>query len=180
MLAAWLFLSKEAWRPTVSVAHGNLVTPARPLPSLTLKTLDGSPFRLDQLRGRWTLFYVDAPLCDEICQVNLYNTRQIRLAVGEDTHRVQRVMVLTDTEQTEELEQLLRVHPDLIVVTADTPSLAALLSHFRIVDEDAVRTLQRVYILDPIGNLMMYYERDADAKGILKDLERLLKASQIG
>ncbi len=39
-------------------------------------------------------------------------------------------------------------------------------------------SLDRTYILDPMGNLMMRYAADAPAKDTLKDMERLLKASK--
>ncbi len=179
MFVAWLVLTNQAWRPGGSVAHGNLVQPARPLSSAALPKLDGGSVNMEQLRGRWMLFYVDGSQCNEVCRENLYKTRQIRLAVGEDTHRVQRVMVLTEHDDPEGFQETLEAHPDLIVLIGGRDA-EALLTQFRIAEGDAVRTLQRVYIVDPIGNLMMYYEKGAEAKGILKDLERLLKASQIG
>ncbi len=178
-LVAWLVLTK-AWLPSGSVAHGNLVQPARPLSVSNLPALDGSMVSLEKLRGRWTFLLFDGSLCDQVCRDNLYKTRQIRLAVGEDTHRVQRVMVLTETEAAESFRQVLTDHQDLIVLAPEAPSLQALLSEFRMSEGEPVGTLRRVYIVDPIGNLMMYYDKGAEAKGILEDLERLLKASQIG
>jgi hypothetical protein len=35
-------------------------------------------------------------------------------------------------------------------------------------------------VFDPLGNLMMRYPRDPDPRLMIKDLARLLKASQIG
>jgi cytochrome oxidase Cu insertion factor (SCO1/SenC/PrrC family) len=36
------------------------------------------------------------------------------------------------------------------------------------------------YAVDPLGNIFMRYGADADVKLIVKDLQRVLKASQIG
>jgi hypothetical protein len=38
----------------------------------------------------------------------------------------------------------------------------------------------RVYVVDPLGNLFMFYEPDAPPKGLLEDMKRLLKLSHIG
>ena len=37
-----------------------------------------------------------------------------------------------------------------------------------------------IYLIDPRGNLVLWYPEDPDIKGIANDLIRLLKASQIG
>jgi cytochrome oxidase Cu insertion factor (SCO1/SenC/PrrC family) len=183
MLLAWLVLQNEAWRPGGSAARGTLVRPARPLPSLAMRRLDGSPLSADELRGRWTLVYITGSVCSDACRKGLYYTRQIRLAVGKDTPRVQRLLLFTDTPTTAgagALRQLLSDHPDLIVATASGEALDTLLKPFRLAPGEDVVSLHRIYMLDPVGNLMMYYEPGAEPKGILKDLERLLKASHIG
>jgi hypothetical protein len=40
-------------------------------------------------------------------------------------------------------------------------------------------TGQAIFIVDPLGNVMMRYAAPPDMRGILKDLERLLKYSWI-
>ena len=37
-----------------------------------------------------------------------------------------------------------------------------------------------LYIVDPLGNLVLRYPRDADPGRIIKDITRLLKTSRIG
>ena len=37
-----------------------------------------------------------------------------------------------------------------------------------------------IYLVDPLGNLVLRYPRDADPSRIRKDIERLLKVSRIG
>jgi hypothetical protein len=41
-------------------------------------------------------------------------------------------------------------------------------------------TGEMLFIIDPLGNLMMRHGPGADLKGVVKDMERLLKASRIG
>ena len=40
--------------------------------------------------------------------------------------------------------------------------------------------IHQIYVIDSLGNLMMWYPKDATSKGIKKDLKRLLKVSKIG
>jgi hypothetical protein len=44
----------------------------------------------------------------------------------------------------------------------------------------APETADRLYLIDPLGNLMMSYAPDAKPKGLLEDLKRLLGLSQVG
>jgi hypothetical protein len=37
-----------------------------------------------------------------------------------------------------------------------------------------------IYLVDPLGNLMLRFPRDPEPRLMIKDLARLLKASQIG
>lgn len=180
MLGAWLVVSTEAWRLQGSVAHGNLLSPIRPLPPLSLRHLGGGPLTLEDLRGRWTLLYIGSSNCEDVCQRNLYNIRQARLALGEDTHRVQRLMVLTDTAHGDDLARILTQHEGLMVASAEGEALNRFLQHFHVTDGDSPGREGRIYTLDPLGNLVLFYEPDADPKGMLEDLERLLKASQVG
>jgi cytochrome oxidase Cu insertion factor (SCO1/SenC/PrrC family) len=38
----------------------------------------------------------------------------------------------------------------------------------------------RIYLVDPLGNVMMSYAPDAKPKGMLEDMKRLLRLSSIG
>ena len=37
-----------------------------------------------------------------------------------------------------------------------------------------------IYLIDPIGNLMMKYDTTSTSRGMLKDIKKLLKISNIG
>ena len=180
MLAAWIAVKYEAFRPAGSIVNGNLVDPARPVRAEGLRRLDEIELKPNYLRGHWVLLYIDGSSCDEVCRRSLYHTRQARLAVGEDAHRVRRLMVLTDGNSGEVLRDLLSEHKDLTVATAEPPGMVDFLAQFHVTPGDEPAREQRLYILDPLGNLVIFYGPEADPKGMLEDLERLLKASHIG
>ncbi len=180
MLAAWLAVRYEVFRPVGSAAHGSLVDPARPISAASLRQLDQTELGADHLRGSWVLLYIDDSTCGEVCQRSLYNMRQARLAVGEDTHRVRRLMVLTDGAAGTMLQEVLTEHAGLTVAVAEPADLADFIAQFHVTPGDDPAREKRLYILDPLGNLVLFYAPDADPKGMLEDLERLLKGSQIG
>jgi len=185
-LSFYLYYGKS-WRPGGHVNAGELIEPPRPLPSLALPLAgagagagagSGSGVRETApqfLKGKWTLLYVQHGRCDDECRRHLYDTRQVRLALDREMNRVQRVFI-GDSDCCD-LQELKAAHPDLIAIRAspaDGPLLALLPN-----GEGAVNA-HRVYLIDPLGNAMMFYAPDARSKGMLDDMKRLLRLSSIG
>jgi cytochrome oxidase Cu insertion factor (SCO1/SenC/PrrC family) len=134
--------------------------------------MSGEQLAPEFLRGKWSLVYVGAGPCDPHCREALTLMRQSRLALGDDMPRVQRVFLATD--QCCDREYLNAEHEGLIVAAADTPAAATLLEQFPAAHSG------RIYIVDPLGNLMMSHAPGAPPKGLLEDLKKLLKLSHIG
>ncbi|MHB8472883.1 MAG: SCO family protein [Gammaproteobacteria bacterium] len=179
VVAAWVWNANiERWRPTTTTNYGELITPARPLGALNLPQLDGKPLAKDFLRGKWTLVYIGPANCDKACQENLYVMRQVRLALNEKMERVQRLWIISDAQAAPRLPVLLSDHPGLAVVRPQAAARAAVLDAFKVPGPDLVEN--RIYIVDPMGNLMMRYPARVDAKGVLKDVQRLLLTSWVG
>jgi hypothetical protein len=175
-LAFYLYYGHGTWRPGGRVNTGELVVPARPLPPLALPLMDGATTAPNFLKGKWTLLVVDSGPCASGCRNRLYDTRQVRLALDRNMNRVQRVFI-ADASCCD-AQFLHEQHPDLIAIragAADTP-LRALLP----MSGSAGTQAPRVYLIDPLGNLMMSYADDVKSKGILEDLKRLLRLSSIG
>jgi hypothetical protein len=40
--------------------------------------------------------------------------------------------------------------------------------------------IEHIYLVDPLGNLMMRFPRDPDPSKMIKDLQRLLRYSRFG
>ncbi len=181
VFVAWVMhhSSEEGWRPQGTTNRGILVHPARPLALPTDMASDGVPLQ-EYLQGRWTLLYIGEAGCGETCRNNLYKMRQVRVAQNENMKRVQTLFLLHAGTLPEEVGDFLaREHRDMAVVLLSDAHAAAIAPQFQI-DETPVAGAERVYIVDPLGNLMMYYQPDADARGMLQDLQKLLKYSKIG
>jgi|HubBroStandDraft_1064217.scaffolds.fasta_scaffold00427_21 hypothetical protein len=172
-LAFYLYYGHGTWHPGGHVNAGELITPVRPVPALALPLLSEGSTDPNFLKGKWTLLYVGTGNCTESCRRRLYDTRQIRLALDRDMNRVQRVLVAEDG--CCDARFLHEEHPDLIAIRA-TPAAAPLLALLPGLDGAA----RRVYLIDPLGNLMMFYAADVAPKGMLEDMKRLLRLSSIG
>jgi cytochrome oxidase Cu insertion factor (SCO1/SenC/PrrC family) len=181
----FLYYGSGGWHPVKQVNRGDLINPARPLPAVSLPVghdaslPGGSDERTkpDFLTGKWTLLYWGPGGCNARCRVNLYNTRQVRTALNRNMDRVQRVFVAG--EGCCDWPYLTHEQPDLVTVlaTRDAAPLLAILPAFDGIEPAAA---DRIYIIDPLGNVMMSYAPDAKPKGLLEDLKRLLGLSQVG
>ena len=157
------------WPPGRTVNYGELIEP-RPLPDPKMTLAGGAPFQLSQLRGKWLLVSVDSGRCDAHCDRKLLYLRQLRLTQGKNTERVERIWLVSDeiTPRDEAVSQ----YQGTWVVHADAGLLQLFPARGALADH--------IYLVDPLGNLMMRFPRDPDPRLMIKDLARLLKASQIG
>jgi cytochrome oxidase Cu insertion factor (SCO1/SenC/PrrC family) len=176
-VAFWLYYGADRWRPGGSTAGGELIDPARPLPAIALPRVDGASTDPQFLRGTWTMVYVGDGPCDERCRQVLYLTRQTRLALNKDMDRLQRVFLVTG--HCCDRAYFAAEHPDLVVALLDGPAGADLLAQFPAYGQ-APGESGRLYLVDPLGNLMMSYAPTAPDKALLNDLKKLLRLSHIG
>ena len=158
---------------------GDLVVPARPLEDVPLQKRNGEQFQFSEMRRKWVLVYIGNAECDETCAANLYKMRQSRLGQGGELKRIKRLYILKDGQPGSSLLKILEDHPGLEVITGNKPVIDKVLQQFN-VQEQTNSQAPAMYIVDPLGNLMMSYPEGFDAKGLAKDLSLLLKASQIG
>lgn len=160
--------------------YGELVEPPRPIDDVGLRDLSGRPKRFTALKGRWTLLYFGSAECLKPCREALYKMRQLIAAQGQQAHRLQAVFVLTDSTALELLRDTLADYPDTQVLRGSPEAVRALASQFTVPAGGALEGLNRIYMVDPLGNFMMSYPADADPSRMNKDVRLLLRASRIG
>jgi len=158
------------WESDRHMNHGELIAPHQ-LPVVPLTLSDGTPFSLAAHRGKWLLIHADSGACTESCRKQLYYMRQVRLALGANRDRVERVWLLTDDRPP--AGEIATLYDGVELVRAAGSTLVAALPAERDPSD-------HVYLVDPLGNLMLRFPKDPDPKGMLKDLQRLLKVSRIG
>lgn len=172
LATAFLLYYSSGWRPAVG-AHGELINPARPLIVSGLMMRDGRPAPADIFQGKWSLVHDAGAACDEGTRVLLDELARVRLALDKDAERARRVLLHQGSCDSVEL---LSRDADLLVLAAVGPAGKAFLAQF----PPALAEGHGIYIVDPHGNLMMAYPAAGSARGLLKDLERLLRLSNIG
>ena len=173
-----MYLNVQSSGPGSTKNHGTLVRPARPITQVDLNTARGGKFGHKELTGKWTLVYLGQGECDEACQTNLAKMQQGRLAQGKEMVRIQLLYVMADKSAA--MDKLSEQYRPLMVVTGEQASISDFIGVFQLSSDEQVLHLQRVYMVDPRGNLMMRYENGFELSGLIKDLELLLKTSHIG
>lgn len=175
-LSFWLYYGAH-YRTAKSVAHGELLQPARPTPEAILATPAGTPTAPRFLRGKWSLVLLAGESCTEACRKDLAEMRNIRLAMDRERDRVQRVLLgLPPCCAATELADT--AGSDLVVAWVDSLAGRRLLAPFP--GEGPAERAGRIYVIDPLGNLVISYPAGAERKGLIKDLEKLLRLSHIG
>ena len=162
-VAFWLYYG-SAWRPDGSTSHGQLLLPTRTVPQ-----------DIASLQGKWTLVHIAEGRCEDSCQRALLVARQTRLALNQDLTRVNRMLVAA--ADCCDQPQLNQQHQGLLQLDMATlaDAGAALRAAF-----PADGHADALYILDPLGNVVMRFDINANPKDLLTDLKKLLKLSSIG
>lgn len=160
--------------------HGELIDPAKPLQNINLSRINGEEFKLSDLRDKWLMVYIGTAACDTKCSENLYKMRQSRLAQGGELTRIKRLYISIDGKPAESLQTVLAEHQGLDVVYGSPPQIEQVLKQFNLSQQAVTNQTIGMYIVDPLGNLVMRYQTGFEAKGLVKDLSLLLKASYIG
>ena len=159
-----VFLYFPEWLPDMTTNQGTLIQPPIVLHDIEIES------------GRkWVLLIPVDSSCDEVCQRVLYLSRQTHIALGKNTSRVQRV-ILTEGRLSAEFEDLLKEeHSEVKVIDIGDNTAVRLKS---LIPNGLHHLI--VFIMDPNGNVMMYYRPEQGGKPMLKDLKHLLKTSNIG
>ncbi|MEO8565582.1 MAG: hypothetical protein ABI541_04295 [Betaproteobacteria bacterium] len=154
--------------PSGRLNYGELLETA-PAPIVAGTNADGKAFSLTDLRGKWVLLIASRGVCGDDCARALYATRQARTIQGREQDRVVRLL-LQPLAAPALPQELAAAHPGLVIVSIDQRALEQL----------PFGANAGVLLLDPRGNLVLRYGPDPDIRGLANDLQRVLKASQIG
>lgn len=167
ILAAWLYFSDSGLAPEGRTNHGALLEPIVNIG----EALPGSSIG-EHGDGRWLLVYVNEDACGEDCEFALYTLRQSRLMLGKEMDRLERVFLHGDTAPDTVL--LAEQHAGLISIRDS--GLSELLQN----KKPAELAAGGLYLIDPLGNLVMYFHPGIDPGDMVEDIKRLLKHSRIG
>lgn len=161
-------------KPESRTNYGALVDPrAHPIPELGTTALDGSAAALSDYAGKWIMLQADVAACPKPCTDKLLWQRQVRLTQGKDMERIERVWLVTDDAPLETV--LMKEYDGTHILRVDREKLAAWLPA-----AEGADITDHIYLIDPLGNLMMRFPKDPDPNKIKRDVGKLLRASRIG
>ena len=165
--AAWLYYGGESLQPEGRSNHGALLTPI-----VNLADTDAADELLRLQDGRWLLVKTQVGICGDPCQQLLYKMRQSRKMLGREMDRVERVFLHGDSA------------PDTVFLEEQHAGLITLS------EKDLLQMLEGkrpgyvqpggLYLVDPLGNLVMYFPPGLDPRAMVDDIKHLLKLSRIG
>jgi hypothetical protein len=166
LAAAWLYFGSSAWRPAAQSQHGKLVTPPVELPDTVFESNTG-PFRFREV---WTLVVFADGQCDAMCVETLEHIRQIRLSLGPKMPRLQTVFLPRETSAIDALD--LSAFPKLLI--GEPAANKAVMERLGRWDNG------QMFLVDPLGNLMMSYAPGTSMSDVRADLGHLFTLSGIG
>lgn len=154
-------------------SYGNLVQPPKALSFSSLNDVQGKVIKPEQWLKKWSVVTLDSTNCAEACQAELHLLKQINTSLNKDAHRLQRVIIMPTEPNLDVISKLQKQYPDLLILAGTSADITQLSSQFNVAGG-------HIYLVDPLGNLMMSYPKNAEPKGVRSDLMRLLKNSWAG
>ena len=154
-------------------SYGDLIQPPKSLQFPVLNDVQGKSFKSQQWLKKWSVVMVDSTGCAAPCQAKVQLLKQVHISLNKEIKRVQRVLLVPIDTQGETMSELQTKYPDLIILAGTDAETVKFAAEFDVAGG-------QVYLVDPLGNLMMSYSEKMDPKGLRSDLTRLLKNSWAG
>lgn len=173
-IIAVVAMYKLDWRPK-GESIGELVTPAKALTMhQPLINSDSDVVTIRLLKDKWSMVYITTT-CDMQCKDKLHQMRQLHVSLYKEIPRMQRVLLTTASE----VANIKQSYPDLLIVNQPKTDIITLSEQFNIHNETAM-SAGRIYLVDPLGHLIMSYSASTSPALVRKDITRLMKYSWTG
>ncbi len=158
-------------------SYGNLIQPPKSLQIPALTDIQGKVFKPEQWNKIWSIVTIDSTGCTAPCAERVHMLKQVHTSMNKEIDRIQLVLLVPAGISSEAYGEIQKKYPDLIILTGADTEMAKFSAEFNAAKGGAEFS---VFLVDPIGNLMMSYPEKFDPKGLRSDLTRLLKNSWAG
>lgn len=166
------YLAYYVFPPSGRTNYGTLIEPQRPMQGFAARDERGEPVSFEALKGSWVVVLLAPAQCDAACAHRLWIMRQVRTATGKERERVQRLWLITNEGAVS--AELDSEYEGTIHWRASEQAIAAVLG------VDAQEAREHLWLVDPMGHLMMRWPREVDPSRMKDDLLRVLRASRVG
>ena len=153
-----------------TVNNGELVSPIVNLGSINMRSFsDDKVYSHDRT---WILAFLIKDECKDLCQEKLYQIRQIRLALGKDQDKLERLVL---AKAKLDWDSYKNKYPGQKYIDISMTKFESIINVF--ISNPELKS-KSIYLIDPYGNLMMQYKNGAEPTGIIKDIERLIRTAR--
>jgi len=135
---------------------------------------EGNVASINLLKDKWSMVYMTAD-CDAQCKDKLHQMRQLHVSLYKEIPRMQRLLFTTVSDVTE----IKQNYPDLLILNQPKTDIISFSEQFNIRNETSM-TAGRIYLIDPLGHLIMSYSASTSPALVRKDITRLMKYSWTG
>lgn len=174
---------RMGWYQGGQTNKGRLIDPPVAFTALAARDMADRPLDAAFADESWWLLYVMPAECEAACRNRLFQMRQVDKALGKESGRLRQLLVLTGPVAPETEALLQREFGEFVRIQGEAggidKSLAAVVP--------AASRAGLLYVMDPMGWIMLSYPPEADektsvekAEDVLQDIRKLLKASRIG
>lgn len=159
--------------PGNTTNKGHLIWPPTEISALGTHSQSASAIIKDE--QKWFLLLSGKGECKERCMDLLHTMRQVHISMGRELDRVGRMVIGSETAQR---EALLKQYPKLQIADLK-PALQNKVAEALSGDTAPVDTWV-VWLVDPLGNVLLRYDATHTGYDMINDLKKLLKLSNIG
>ena len=165
----------SGYGPEEKVNYGRLLSDPIDVGTLELE-LDYQNLNVDSMERKWMLVHFINDACLESCADLIYVARQVNVLLARQQTRVKRY-IAAPLEVKPKLENFFTTYPDLNFIEVKDQSTT--IQEFKKNGIDPFAQ-PNMFVIDPIGNIILHYSGEVDGKKLLADLKKLLGASKIG
>ena len=138
--------------------------------------LDYQYLDVDSMERKWMLVHFINDTCLESCADLIYVARQVNILLARQQTRVKRY-IAAPIALKPSLENFFSTYQDLNYIEIKDES--RIIKAFELNNIDPFDQ-PNLFVIDPIGNIILHYSGEVDGKKLLTDLKKLLGASKIG
>jgi cytochrome oxidase Cu insertion factor (SCO1/SenC/PrrC family) len=187
LLLAWLMYSGSLdFKPASTRNLGTLIEPPVPIDWTATVVLSGEknlaadPEQgIDVFDEHWVILQPVPAGCDDSCLKEISSLRQIHRASGRQQFRIRLALLLDESSPADQAHSLLAIYPKFHLITDPSGLLPEALASIQQNLSGQAGPAKGVYMIDPLGNIMMYYKAGSDPNYIKQDLKRLLTWSKL-
>ena len=176
LLAVLMYFGKVAI-PTDKTNKGLLIWPPVELSKLGIG--GKSPLAIVQKEKTWFLMLAGNGTCEQDCQELLHTMRQVHVSMGRELQRVSRLFVADLAVQP--IAEIKDLYPELKLASFEQHNEASVFSTLMGMDDSTgEHGSWHVWLVDPLGNVLLRYDASHSGYDMIDDLKKLLKLSNIG